>query len=164
MLDAEVVGGTSGEFSLGFDEGSLGDTRVYVLGLGHTWTLSPSLVLDGNLGLNRQDQTVTGPDYGENIGLEILGIPGTNGINERAGGLHAFDMATATHWASADVQICRTAPVFVTTTHFDVPGAVVSARVYAITGDDRENDSRRCAFSARRSEVQTAQRTVRTTT
>lgn len=55
-------------------------------------------------------------------------------------------------------------PVFVTTTHFDVPGAVVSARVYAITGDDRENDSRRCAFSARRSEVQTAQRTVRTTT
>jgi len=96
MLDAEVVD----VFPLGFDEGSLGDTRVYVLGLGHTWTLGPNLVLDGNLGLNRQDQTVTGPDYGQNIGLEVLGIPGSNGINERAGGLPAFDIPTNNAWAS----------------------------------------------------------------
>ena len=46
MLDAEVVD----NFSLGFDEGSLGDTRVYMAGIGHTWTLGPNLVLDGNLG------------------------------------------------------------------------------------------------------------------
>ena len=99
MLDAEVID----VFPLGFDEGSLGDTRVYVLGLGHTWTLGPNLVLDGNLGLNRQDQTVTGPDYGENIGLEVLGIPGTNGINERAGGLPAFDIFASNNavWATA---------------------------------------------------------------
>lgn len=32
-------------------------------------------------------------------------------------------------------------PLFTTTTLFDLPGAVVSARVYAITGDDRKNDS-----------------------
>ena len=37
MLDAEVID----NFSLGFDEGSLGDTRVYVGGIGHTWTLGP---------------------------------------------------------------------------------------------------------------------------
>jgi len=96
MLDAEVVD----VFPLGFDEGSLGDTRVYVAGLGHTWTLGPNLVLDGNLGVNRQDQTVTGPDYGQNIGLDVLGIPGTNGINERAGGLPAFDIPSSP-WASA---------------------------------------------------------------
>ncbi|MGH9831380.1 MAG: carboxypeptidase regulatory-like domain-containing protein, partial [Blastocatellia bacterium] len=30
-------------FSLGFDNGSLGDTKVYVVSVGHTWTLSPTL-------------------------------------------------------------------------------------------------------------------------
>jgi len=83
MLDAEVVD----NFNLGFEEGSLGDTRVYVGGLGHTWTLSPTLVLDGNFGYNRQDQTVTGPDFGTNFGLD-LGIPGTNDPNDiRASGM-----------------------------------------------------------------------------
>jgi hypothetical protein len=92
MLDAEVID----NFSLGFDQGSLGDTRVYVGGIGHTWTLGPSLVLDGNLGINRQNQQVTGPDFGQNIGLEVLGIPGTNGINERASGLPHFDIPFGT--------------------------------------------------------------------
>jgi hypothetical protein len=95
MLDAEVID----NFVLGFDEGSLGDTRTYVAGLGHTWTISPSLVLDGNLGMNRQDQTVTGPDYGRNIGLDVFGIPGTNGGNIRQSGLPAFDLPSSP-WAS----------------------------------------------------------------
>ena len=34
---------------------------------GHTWTLSPTLVLDGNFGYYRMDQTVTGPDYGTEL-------------------------------------------------------------------------------------------------
>jgi hypothetical protein len=87
MLDAEVVD----EFILGFDEGSLGDTRTYVGTIGHTWTLSPTLVLDGNFGINRMEQTVTGPDYGTNVGLDRYGIPGTNGNNIRASGIPYFD-------------------------------------------------------------------------
>ena len=55
-------------FSLGFDNGSLGDTKVYVVSIGHTWTLSPTLLLDGNFGYNRQNQQVTGPDFGKNLG------------------------------------------------------------------------------------------------
>ena len=82
MLDAEVVD----NFILGFDAGSLGDTRVYLGTIGHTWTLSPSLVLDGNIGFNRQDQQVTGPDYGKNYGLDA-GIPGTNGSSLRESGV-----------------------------------------------------------------------------
>ena len=85
MLDAEVID----NFSLGFDEGSLGDTRVYVVGFGHTWTLSPSLVLDGNFGANIQNQEVTGPDYGDNLGLGI-GIPGSNGPDITQSGLPHF--------------------------------------------------------------------------
>ncbi len=76
-------------FSLGFDEGSLGDTRVYVATVGHTWTLSPTLVLDGNFGANIQNQEVTGPDFGDDLGLG-LGIRGTNGTDVRQSGLPHF--------------------------------------------------------------------------
>ena len=97
MLDAEVID----NFSLGFDEGSLGDTRVYVVGLGHTWTLSPTLVLDGNFGANIQNQQVTGPDYGEDLGLG-LGIRGSNGTDIRQSGLPFFqagyDIGTTPNW------------------------------------------------------------------
>ncbi len=58
MLDAEVVD----NFVLGFDSGSLGDTRTYVATAGHTWTLSPTLILDGNFGANILNQQVTGPE------------------------------------------------------------------------------------------------------
>ena len=86
MLDNE---GTGDNFILGFDEPSLGDTRTYVGGIGHTWTLSPTLVLDGNFGYLQMDQTVTGPDYGTNFAA-ALGIPGVNGPSERYTGLPTF--------------------------------------------------------------------------
>jgi hypothetical protein len=83
MLKADVID----NFILGWDEGSFGDTDVYVTSLGHTWTFSPTLLLDGNFGYYRQDQQVTGPDYGTNYGLD-LGIPGTNDPNDkRASGM-----------------------------------------------------------------------------
>jgi len=91
LLDAEVID----NFSLGFDQGSLGDTRVYVGTVGHTWTLGPTLVLDGNFGINRQDQQVTGPDFGEDLGLQ-LGIPGSNGVDIQQSGLPHFDIPFGT--------------------------------------------------------------------
>jgi len=96
-LNAEVID----NFSLGFDKGSTGDTRVYVATVGHTWTLSPTLVLDGNFGANIQNQQVTGPDFGDNLGLN-LGIPGSNGIDIRQSGLPYFDngypIGTTPNW------------------------------------------------------------------
>lgn len=85
MLNAEVLE----RFQPGFDEGSIGDTRVYVIGVGHTWTLGPTMVVDGNFGANIQNQEVTGPDFGQNIGLD-LGIPGTNGPDIRQSGMPHF--------------------------------------------------------------------------
>ena len=86
MLRAKVTD----NYQLSFDNGSLGDTKVYVGALGHTWTLGPTLVLDGNFGYNRQDQIVTGPDYGTNYGIQ-LGIPGVNDPNDiRNSGLPSF--------------------------------------------------------------------------
>ncbi len=86
MLNNE---GTGGEFYLGFDNPAIGNTRIYVGTVGHTWTISPTLVLDGNLGIEQMNQTVTGPDYGTNYGLD-LGIPGVNGSSERYTGLPYF--------------------------------------------------------------------------
>lgn len=68
----------------GADPG-LGDTTVQVATIGHTYIFTPNVVLDGNLGLNRLDQTVTGNDYGKNFGA-ILGIPGLNGNDIRDSG------------------------------------------------------------------------------
>lgn len=98
LLRANVVD----NFNLGFDEGSLGDTKVYVVSVGHTWTLSPTLLLDGNFGYYRMDQTVTGPDYGKNLGLD-LGIPGVNDPKDiRASGLPTFEngytIGTTPNW------------------------------------------------------------------
>jgi hypothetical protein len=86
MLNADVVD----NYQLGFDKGSLGHTRVYVATAGHTWTFGRSLVLDGNFGANIQNQQVTGPDFGSNLGLD-LGIRGVNDPNDiRASGLPNF--------------------------------------------------------------------------
>ena len=98
MLNANVVD----NFNLGFETGSLGHTRVYVATVGHTWTLGPSLVIDGNFGVDIQNQTVTGPDYGTNIGLD-LGIRGTNDANDiRASGMpqiaNGYAIGTTPSW------------------------------------------------------------------
>ena len=97
VLNADV----EDNFVLGFDRGSLGHTRVYVGTVGHTWTLGPSLVLDGNFGVDIQNQQVTGPDFGQNLGLD-LGIRGTNGPDVRQSGLPYFgmgyDIGTTPNW------------------------------------------------------------------
>jgi hypothetical protein len=124
MLDAEVVD----NFILGFEEGSLGDTRVYNGTVGHTWTISPTLVLDGYFGLNRMEQTVTGPDYGTNVGLDRYGIPGTNGSSIRASGVPFFDTTGAQgHTAATDYDFGTTPnwmPLFRTEQSFTFSSAV----------------------------------------
>jgi hypothetical protein len=71
---------TSGAGGYGFGDGSgTGDTKVKVGTLGWTWTVSPSLIIDGNASFARFDQTCLPPDYGTNYGTDVFGIPGTNG-------------------------------------------------------------------------------------
>ncbi len=68
----------------GSDPG-LGDTRVRNSSVGHTFTLSPSLVLDGVFGFQRQDQVVKGQDFGKDFSA-TLGIPGLGGPDPRQQG------------------------------------------------------------------------------
>ena len=59
--------------------------------VGHTLTLSPTLVIDGNVGFTRMSEYGKTPDYGTNIGSDVLGLPGTNnGSDLRSSGFPYF--------------------------------------------------------------------------
>ena len=68
----------------GSDPG-LGDTKVQNTSAGHNLTLSPTLLLDGVIGFQRQDQTVQGQDFGKDFATS-LGIPGLGGPDVRQKG------------------------------------------------------------------------------
>jgi hypothetical protein len=74
MMDAIV----SDLFYLGLDGVGSGFTETYIGTIGQTWTLSPTLLLDGNISTSSLPHTAKGPDYGTNFGLDVFGIPGTN--------------------------------------------------------------------------------------
>ena len=73
-------------FQLGFDNVAPAPTTVTAPVFGHTWTLSPTLILDGSFGVTLNEQEGLAPDYGTNWGSEIWGIPGTNGPDIRQSG------------------------------------------------------------------------------
>ena len=56
--------------------------RVQTATLGHTWSFSPTFLLDGSFGFSRMSQHNYPLDFGKNIGLDVLGIPGTNDPND----------------------------------------------------------------------------------
>jgi len=95
MMDASV----QDLFYLGLPDAGGGDTTVNIYTVGQTWTLSPTLLLDGNAGSNKMVHQSNGPDYGTNYGLD-LGIPGLNSAGvtgpgsadlERYSGLPVFN-------------------------------------------------------------------------
>lgn len=89
----------TGQFALGAAGGGCvcdggagtGLTKSYVGTIGHTWTLGSGFVVDGNFSVQDRNHTTTSPDYGKNIGLDLLGIPGTNGTDIRQSGFPSIN-------------------------------------------------------------------------
>ena len=91
---------SSGGFSLGaaggecLCDGGLGTTatRVQIAAIGQTYTVSPNFLIDATLGWTRFGQAAQPPDQvsGINFGLDVLGIPGTNGPDPREAGMPVF--------------------------------------------------------------------------
>jgi Carboxypeptidase regulatory-like domain/TonB dependent receptor-like, beta-barrel len=52
--------------------------RAQIGTLGHTWTISPTLVLTGHLGFDRMTEYALPPGFGQPLGQSVLGIAGTN--------------------------------------------------------------------------------------
>ncbi len=79
-------GGAAGAAGIG-----TGDNTTYIFGGGVSYVISPTLLFDANFGGTRMNHQTLGPDYGRNIGLDVLRIPGTNGPDERQSGFPIFN-------------------------------------------------------------------------
>ncbi|MBV8820731.1 MAG: TonB-dependent receptor, partial [Acidobacteriaceae bacterium] len=86
------VFGIAGGSGLGGADPGIGNTTTQLATIGHTYTLSAHLLLDGVVGYQRQVQTVLGNDYGTNYGQQF-GIPGTNGPDIRQSGFPNINFA-----------------------------------------------------------------------
>lgn len=75
---------------VGIDGTGGGKTRSYLGTIGQTWTLGSKTLIDSTLGYSLLDLATRGPDYGTNYGLDVYGLPGTNGSDERQSGIPAF--------------------------------------------------------------------------
>jgi Carboxypeptidase regulatory-like domain/TonB dependent receptor len=84
LVGGNGIFGIAGGPAPGSDPG-LGDTKINNGSLGHTYTFTPTLLLDGVIGYQRMEQTVKGNDFGTNYGTQ-LGIPGLNGPDIRQSG------------------------------------------------------------------------------
>ncbi|HKV38561.1 MAG TPA: TonB-dependent receptor [Blastocatellia bacterium] len=91
IFDPSSLGAAGGDALNG---GQLGNApgRIQVAGGGVTYTLSPTLVFDANVGYTRQRLGAQNTDIGTNFGLDVLKIPGTNGPDPLQGGIPSFQI------------------------------------------------------------------------
>src|SRR5262245_61011139 len=91
IIDPPIFGEVSGPALNG---GQLGTApgRIQVIGVGGTYTFSPRLILDANIGYTRQRIGAEGFDIVSNFGLDVLKIPGTNGPDRLQGGVPSFQI------------------------------------------------------------------------
>lgn len=96
-MNASVTGnfalGAAGGGTLGAGGSGTGTTQSYVGTVGHTWTLGSGFIVDGNFSVTHRSHNTIPPDYGQNVGLDILRIPGTNGPDIRQSGTPQFNFA-----------------------------------------------------------------------
>ena len=83
------------------------DTTVQMATLGHTWVLSPRLLIDGTFGYFRLSQDIVGPFFGQNFGSDTLGIPGTNGNDIRLSGQPIFNITGYSSLGDAGLGIAN---------------------------------------------------------
>jgi len=97
IMDANVSAppslGAAVGVGIGGDVAGVGHTFQQLGTIGHTWVLSPNVVLDGTLGYTRLSQYVIGSDYGTNYASK-LGIPGIDGPDIQQSGMPLFNFNT----------------------------------------------------------------------
>lgn len=71
-----------------------GSGGTYSSTIGATYVFAPTFVMDAYYGYSRQDTTSEQPLLEENIGLDFLGIPGTNGKRRFEGGWPRFQISS----------------------------------------------------------------------
>jgi len=92
IFDPPSLGAAGGDALAGGQPGNA-PGRVQSTAIGGTYTLSPTLLLDGNIGFTRQRLGAQNVDIDKNFGLDVLGIPGTNGPDRLQGGYPRFTIS-----------------------------------------------------------------------
>ena len=96
-----VLGKAEGDVFAGGQPGKAGG-RVQTTAAGFTYTISPSLLVDGNVGYTRQNIGATGdPDNGQ-YGLDVLKIPGTNGVGSSYNGMPGFQVTGVANFGNTN--------------------------------------------------------------
>lgn len=92
IFDPPSLGAAGGDALAGGQPGNA-PGRVQSTAIGGTYTISPRLLLDGNIGFTRQRLGAQNVDIDKNYGLDDLGIPGTNGPDRLQGGYPRFTIS-----------------------------------------------------------------------
>ncbi len=92
IFDPPSLGAAGGDALAGGQPGNA-PGRIQSTAIGGTYTLTPRLLLDGNIGFTRQRLGAQNIDIDKNHGLDTLGIPGTNGPDKLQGGYPRFTIS-----------------------------------------------------------------------
>lgn len=88
-----VLGPAGGDAFNGGNPGHAGG-RVQVAAAGLTYSFTPTLLMDGNVGYTRQNIGANGDPQDGDYGLSALHIPGTNGVGPNYEGIPGFQIAS----------------------------------------------------------------------
>lgn len=87
-----VLGKAGGDAFNGGNPGHAGG-RVQVAASGVTYTVTPTLLFDGNVGFTRQNIGANGDPQDGFFGTDTLHIPGTNGVGPNYAGIPGFQIS-----------------------------------------------------------------------
>jgi hypothetical protein len=93
-LNQQIFGPALGGRPIGGGNPGSGYGGTYSSTIGATYVFTPSMVLDAYFGFSRQDTTSEQPRLDEKLGLDFLGIPGTNGSRAIEGGWPRFQISS----------------------------------------------------------------------
>lgn len=89
IFDPQALGAAGGNT---LDGGQPGTATGFIhnAAIGGTYSFTPNVLLDGNVGFTRQRLAAQNVDINKNYGSDVLGIPGTNGSDPLQGGYPDF--------------------------------------------------------------------------
>jgi len=89
---AQTLGRAGGNAVAGGQPGNISG-GIQSLTIAGTYVFTPTFLIDANFGFARQTQDLSPFDYGQNVGLDILKIPGTNGPDIFQSGTPGFNVS-----------------------------------------------------------------------
>ena len=87
-----VLGPIAGGDAFGGGNPGHAGGRVQTTAAGFTYTISPTVLVDGNVGYTRQNIGANGDEQNGDYGMDVLKIPGTNGVGPNYMGVPGFQV------------------------------------------------------------------------